>query len=255
MVNFIPTFLILFLLAFGEVPRAEAEISKYCCDVGKNIEGLVVKSDPQTLLLENGQLFSLAHFLWDEKARPWIEIQGRIIKIEPVDGAEKEWKSNRYGEKVGKILTVQIGWLQKYWMSQGLAAWKGIAGYPDAVKNDLLKFEKMARSEQRGVWKNLKIQQADKLEYSGKSGSFNIVEGKVHQVRTIGGVTYLNFSEDWKTDFTAAILPKNRVNFRKQSWKLADLENKWIRVRGAMRYYNGPYMNVVFPDQIELLDR
>lgn len=244
-----------FLFLISNVAQTSAQTLQQCCEEGQNIEGRVIKGDPFSLTLDSGHGFSLVHFQWDNNYEPWPEMLGSKLRIEPIEATAGGSLTNRYGENVGKLISMQVGWLQKYWISQGLAVWKGVGGYPEAARKNLLEFEERARLDRRGIWKKLKIRQADKLDYVGKSGSFNIVEGKVYQVRRVGRVTYLNFSEDWKTDFTAGISSKNRVNFKKQSWKLSDLENKWIRIRGPVRFFNGPYMDVVFPDQIEVLDR
>lgn len=255
LVNLISVFMISFLLLITNVAQTSAETRKECCEEGQNIEGRVIKSDPFSLALDTGHVFSLVHFLWDDNYQPWSDMLGLKLRIEPIEGDAVSSLTNRYGEIVGKLISTQVGWLQKYWISNGLAVWKGVGGYPEAIRKNLLEIEELARLDRRGIWKKLKIRQADKFDYYGKSGAFTIVEGRVIQVRRVGSVTYLNFSEDWKTDFTAAISSKNRVNFKKQSWKLLDLENKWVRIRGPVRFFNGPYMDVVFPDQIELLDR
>jgi len=70
----------------------------------------------------------------------------------------------------------------------------------------------------------------------------------------VRGITYINFGDDWKRDFTVAISSKYKVNFKGLDWKFLSLENKWIRIRGQLRTYNGPYMELYFPEQIEFLE-
>jgi hypothetical protein len=80
-------------------------------------------------------------------------------------------------------------------------------------------------------------------------------------VRAIGrgdGTVFLNFGEDWRDDFTAGVtarlqpgdLPKAADG---PTLSIYDLEGRMLRLRGVVRRYNGPFMEIVSGDQIELV--
>ena len=65
---------------------------------------------------------------------------------------------------------------------------------------------------------------------------------------------YINFSRDWKTDFTVSVTSEKRLAFSRQGINLMGLNGKTIRVRGWVRNYNGPLIEITHPQQIEVLD-
>jgi micrococcal nuclease len=62
--------------------------------------------------------------------------------------------------------------------------------------------------------------------------------------------TYLNFGEDYKTDFTIVVPTRVKKLFEKNDIILNDLKNKNIIVRGWLKYYNGPSMDITHPEQL-----
>jgi micrococcal nuclease len=83
--------------------------------------------------------------------------------------------------------------------------------------------------------------------------TFQIVEGKVAVVGRTSGWTFLNFGDDWKQDFTAAIAAKHAKAFAESDVALDGLEGRRIRVRGWIERWNGPAIKVTHPEQIEVL--
>ena len=56
---------------------------------------------------------------------------------------------------------------------------------------------------------------------------------------------YLNFGENYKTDFT--------VRIPKRAWKqFGDMDGKEITVRGVVREYNGPMIVADFKEQVHV---
>lgn len=74
----------------------------------------------------------------------------------------------------------------------------------------------------------------------------------VKVVRT-ARTTFINFGPDWRTDFTAAINNSRRRHFRNLGVSLQELVGKNIRLRGWIRPYNGPFMELESWTQIEIL--
>ena len=69
----------------------------------------------------------------------------------------------------------------------------------------------------------------------------------------IRGRVYLNFGDDWKTDFIVTIGVPARRMFREVGTDPLSLEGKRIRLRGWPKRYNGPMIAVTHPEQIEVV--
>ncbi len=175
---------------------------------------------------------------WEDRARQWLETQ---IKNTPLTLAAAG--TDRYGQPLiepdSEMLRQGLGLAMPDSQDQGLAA-KLYAAESDARKN------------KRGLWEkeNDFIFSASKPE-TIPADSFVIVEGKILQVAEKKTRTYINFGDDWKTDFTLSIPPSARGYFQDidfQSWT-----GKNIRARGWVEKYNGPTITLTHPAQIEIL--
>ena len=65
---------------------------------------------------------------------------------------------------------------------------------------------------------------------------------------------YLNFGEDWRSDFTIALDARTRRLFEAEAIDLKAYEGRRLRVRGWLKSRNGPMIEVTHPEQIELLE-
>jgi len=214
----------------------------------------VTGSTMHSLSIAMKQYINMEGLTWVGGGVPWKEVVGKTISFQPIARNYKGLTENRYGYLNGKILMPPHGWMQRYWIGTGEAVVSGAGPYPQMMHQALLQAEQEARALKLGRWAHwTPIQAAETDAFSARDG-FQIIEGQVKEVRKIRGVIYLNFGKDWKSDFTAAISSKNRINFRRADWKLADLMNKWVRIRGRLRTYNGPYMELIFPEQIEIVE-
>ena len=64
---------------------------------------------------------------------------------------------------------------------------------------------------------------------------------------------YLNFGEDYKTDFTISIDRTAWSMFTESGLDPLSLEGKIVLVRGWIKDFNGPLIEVTHPEQIEIL--
>jgi len=119
---------------------------------------------------------------------------------------------------------------------------------------EMLALERQARQARRGIWRlgYYAIRSLD--EASRHTGSFQLVEGRVREVATVRKRSYLNFGENWRTDFTIVISPSDRRQFLKAGFDPANFRGRRVRVRGWLKSYNGPMIEVTHPEQIEVLD-
>mgnify|MGYP003665796184 FL=1 len=143
-------------------------------------------------------------------------------------------------------------WLEEALIAEGYGWWSGAPGYPLASRQRLIKAEKKAAERKVGLWRQFAVLDANHPPKQYWNGQFIIAKGVVLDVYKGGSTTYLNFGEDWRTDFTAAISSSAWKKIERGDWKLADLKSKSITVRGLVRFYNGPYMELEFPEQLEI---
>ncbi|MBX3504765.1 MAG: thermonuclease family protein [Parvibaculum sp.] len=195
--------------------------------------------------------------------------------------AEGETVSLRYGgarlDRHGRVLAhafvARAGgevWLQQAMLNEGLAR---VYTFPDnrACAEQLLAAERQARSAGLGIWQDPFYAIRDGSDVAGlnrHAGRFELVEGKVQQAALVRGRLYLNFGEDYRSDFTVTVQERDVRLFRKdESWvalleaeggtapSLERLAARTIRVRGWIGRNNGPEIVVTHPEQIEFLDR
>lgn len=166
---------------------------------------------------------------------------------------------DRYGRLLAHVYLLRAGerlWVQRILLERGLAQ---VASFADnrACVRLLQVFEEEARRERRGYW-GARIFQVREAEQTGRLlgdlNRFQIVEGVIKKVADVRGRIFLNFSADWRTDFTATIAKKYRRVFAKAKMDLKLLEGKRVRVRGWVESWNGPVIKVTHPEQIEIVD-
>mgnify|MGYP003707353901 CR=1 FL=1 len=123
--------------------------------------------------------------------------------------------------------------------------------YPTDYKDlkliaELFDLEREARKNMLGcAWQNAPIANADSIT---KTEQFYIVTGRVLDTYESYENIYLNFGEDWKTDFTVRIQKKNKAF---KGYDFESLQGKNIEVRGFVEYYNGPSLTLEHPALIK----
>ena len=121
----------------------------------------------------------------------------------------------------------------------------------------LLSAERAARAGKRGLWANpnfAPLQSENITRIAAARGQFALVEGKVLSVRESGATIYLNFGRRWTHDFTVIILKRHRREFAAAGIDPKRLEGHPIRVRGWVEERNGPVIEALAPEQIELTE-
>jgi micrococcal nuclease len=113
--------------------------------------------------------------------------------------------------------------------------------------------QKRAREEKKGIWAKDSVISSDEAhKYIGKVKS---VEGRVLNIYTGEKAIHLNFGKDWRKDFTIVIFKKDLPNFTaKGIHPLKDYQNRFIRVTGPIKEYNGPEIIVSHPSLIEVIE-
>lgn len=158
---------------------------------------------------------------------------------------------DRYGRLIVHLF-VGEGWVQAALVQGGHAR---VRSYRDnrLRVGALLKLEVAARKSGIGLWQHSRYAVRTPETVARDLGSWQIVEGTVKAVAALKRVTYLNFGDNWRKDFTVQINARSRRLFRKAGMMLKTLDGKRIRVRGWVRSRNGPLIVATHPEQIELL--
>jgi hypothetical protein len=152
-------------------------------------------------------------------------------------------------DRYGRTLVVlyppegKISW-QEQWLRQGYAVIYDAAPVPAAWR----KAEAEARHAQRGSWRRADfIQSTQKVE--AKVGMFALVKGVVTRTYKARDAYYVNFGEDWKTDFSLKI---PRRAWRSFGEKLEVMPGTTILARGVIVSENGPMIMLSRPEQWEI---
>lgn len=75
----------------------------------------------------------------------------------------------------------------------------------------------------------------------------------MRDVAVVRGRTFLNYGEDWRSDFTVSIPARDWTRFADAGIVPADYQGRRIRVRGWLKSRNGPMIDITHPEQIEVL--
>ena len=221
--------------------------------------------DPYTLLLEDGRLVHLVGLNFPDynPHEPGeISVTGLRILRDMLEGREvnlfqTEKKNfgriNRMGHDIAQVERRDDNvWIQGSMVYLGLASVR-TTKHNSEMADQLYKLENAARFKKLGLWavNNFDVitpeDTADNLE------SFRIVEGKIVTATLKKNWIYLNFGNDWRTDFTVAISPSDRRAFSEASLDPLEWSGKTVRVRGWIVNYNGPYMEINHVQAIELI--
>ena len=266
-------FLFLFLLLPGSVLAATERV----------VEWGVVRDvvDGDTLILENGEAVRLAGI-----QAPTLSL-GRVgVASQPLAGAAKKALADlalgrkiqlhffgRHRDRHGRLLAHLFvsghdrdsqsrdsqsrddgEWLQGKLLERGLARVYSFADNRVRIAA-MLALERKARAEKRGIWAHPFYRVLDVDGAAGHLSRFALVTGRVQKALVVKGRGYLNFGDDWRTDFTIAISPKARRVFERDGIDIRAYADKHVRVRGWVKRFNGPMIEVTHPEQIEILEQ
>lgn len=162
--------------------------------------------------------------------------------------------SAKQGEPLRSQVFLASGeWVQGTLVSEGLAR---VRTWPDhrECARALLAREGAARAAKRGLWSDAAYAVRAPETIPQGAVAFQLVEGRVANVADVRGRIFLNFGEDYRTDFTIHVPPDKVANFSAAGLNLSGLRGKRVRVRGTVSERNGPAITASIPEQIEVLD-
>ena len=166
----------------------------------------------------------------------------------------KKGRVNRMGHELAHLVTKTDNlWMQGLLLQEGLAH-VYTAPTDNLMLDDLYKAEQNAQNKKQGLWADdSKHKILSHNETTSSIGDFAVIEGKIEKIATVRNNTYLNFGKNWKTDFTIQISPALRKQFAKEGINILNLAQNKIRVRGYLREYNGPLIELENTAHLEII--
>lgn len=164
---------------------------------------------------------------------------------------------DRHGRWLAHLFTAEGEevWVQEAMLRAGLARVYTFSDNRDRAA-ELYAAERQARADHAGIWALdwYRIRSAaDPVALGRDIGTFQVLEGRVLAAGRSGSRTFLNFGEDYRTDFTAVLDAGALRLFRAARVDPATLAGRSVRLRGWLRRENGPMIDISHPEQIEVL--
>ncbi len=219
--------------------------------------------DPLTLRLSDGRIIYLTGLDipdWRPDNPGPIAVAARIVLEQDFAGQDVHLYQTRNSDtgranRMGHILAhverkKDRLWAQGLLLENGLARARTTPSNPEMARQ-MYALERAAREAKKGMWEKGDIAVLTPDTAAGRTGNFEIVEGQVHSAAIVKNRIFLNFGADWKKDFTASISPESRRAFARTGADPLTWNEKNLRVRGWMREYNGPFIEIDHPEQIE----
>ena len=142
-------------------------------------------------------------------------------------------------------------------LAQGWAWVYTLADNAPGYAAAMLERERQARQQKRGLWgmpdygQGVFIIAADRADEA--IGRFRLVEGVIYEATLVRDVLYLNFGENWRSDFTIRLKNQAVARFQEEGFKPLTWAGKSVLVRGWLQGINGALIDATHPQQITLL--
>ncbi|MET0432482.1 MAG: thermonuclease family protein [Hyphomicrobium sp.] len=227
--------------------------------------------DGETIVLDDGKVVRLIGALAprardaDAVSGAWppeldtVKALSDLVLAKRVKLAFAGRRSDRYGRELAQMFVIDQGredWVQGFLLAGGYARAYGL---PESFTcaRELMAHEAEARRKRLGIWSNgvYRVLPADHPgEIMKQRGKYERVTGTIVSVGRTKSATYLNFSKDWRSDFTARIDKKVLAANPEFDRSLDGLANKTVVVRGWIERRNGPLIDIADPSQLESPD-
>ena len=159
-----------------------------------------------------------------------------------------KWR-DRYGRQHAYAFIESSGqrrWIQSIMVELGHAR-VAVENLSHGCARELLQREDKARGQRLGLWRYVSyaVRSAGNpwrlLRYRG---SYQIVEGIVHDVVELNSKTFINFGKNKNKDFTAGLFGKLAKTARIDGQPLSILKEKRVRIRGWISWRGGPFIRI-----------
>jgi endonuclease YncB( thermonuclease family) len=166
---------------------------------------------------------------------------------------------DRHGRMLADVFDPAGRWLLGEMVARGMARGYSFADQTRSAEGagrieDLLALERRAREGQLGIWDMPFYRVRGVTETPYFIDSFQVVEGMVTRVTKNRNDVYLDFGDDWRTDFSV-FAPRTVVAASARAGlDLESLAGQSLRVRGWLKWRSGPMIELSHPQQIERPD-
>ena len=166
----------------------------------------------------------------------------------------KKGRVNRMNHQLAHVaIKKDKTWIQGEFLRHGLAR-----VYTAPNKTEMLTqmyaVEAATRDKKIGLWEEGSLYQVlSHNQAENKIGKFVVIEGEVKKVASVRNQLYLNFGDNWKIDFTIQVSTGLRKQFAREGIDVMSLAQQKIRVRGYLREYNGPLIELEDTAHLEVL--
>lgn len=263
---------LLTLLSIAVTPPVSAAEGYLPCQpqassVKRDVVGVI---DTSTLLLDDGSHVVLTGILppaptdspaptgiWPPEQEALSELK-RLLRQRNAIIVPGSNRKDRYGRHPAQVF-ISSGksylWLQAEMIRRG-AARADVARLAPACARVLVALETIAREERKGLWRHAayRMRQAnDARQLMRYRSTFQIVEGRVHRIARVRNRIYINFSKDWRRDFTIGLTTRTLKKLSAEGFALDKLEGRHVRVRGWIERRGGPFIQLRAGPQLEIV--
>ncbi len=223
--------------------------------------------DALTIVLKDGKIIRLSSidipgFVYPEPSETSFQAKEALEKLLANDSdvilfqtkKPKVGRENRMGHMLAHLKTKKDGiWVQGYMIENGFAR-AAPAPRNFELSAPMYVLETKARTEKKGLWADDAFPVLQDTDAMQANGSFAVVEGTIQKAASVKNDVYLNFGSDWRKDFTIQVKPPIRKQLVHEGIDPLALNGKRVRVRGWVREYNGPLIELNHPASLELLE-
>ncbi len=181
-----------------------------------------------------------------------------VLAGETVELRQRRPVSDRYGRMLAHAYVTRAGSQHSAAHELLTGGFARVSAHAEDCAAELLAREESARKGKLGLWGQgyYAVLAAENLgELAANRGHFTVVEGRVVWVAESGGTIYMNFGRRGSEALTVTILKRNERNFIAAGMDPRRLANLRVRVRGFMEERNGPRIEALWPEQIEIAER
>ncbi len=166
---------------------------------------------------------------------------------------ENKGRTNRMGYALAHLKRKEGDvWVQGALLLQGFARI-----FPSErnieMADAMLALEATAIQNNAGLWADpaYSVMTPDTAEKA--LNGWGVVTGTVKKIGAVKNTIYLNFGDDWRTDFTIVIDTQTRKQLGRRGIDPMQLANKPVRVHGWLEEYNGPSIKLSHGAWLEVL--
>lgn len=161
-------------------------------------------------------------------------------------------RTDRHRRVLAHLFLEDGTWVQGRMLREGMAR---VYTFADNRKlaAEMYALERQARSRRGGIWSHSFYAVRTPEPPPADIGTFQIVEGRVFRTARVRDRVYINFTADWRTDFTLVVRAKDLRMFSSAGLEPQDFTGRMVRARGWLKKWNGPMIELTHPEQIEVL--